>query len=162
MFKVKNEDTRMTWLTLFLCLVKFEYISHSFLVFLMMTFNMYLFPGTDIINSLHNAVFTVNNPSDLTILSPFSLVTRDKVNPLYILFDSRKIRHLILVLFQYSGMSLLIYASETSLWSVKGVDELCLWIAFFRLKLKGHKLQLWIWKKKLSTMYRIVITSISP
>ena len=85
----------------------------------MMTFNMYLFPGTDIINSLHNAVLTVNKPSDLTISSPFSLVIQDKVNPFgYVSsvacpFDSRKIRHLILVLFQYSRMSLLIYASET-------------------------------------------------
>ena len=132
LFKVNNRNPRETcsrlrmktpewhdWHCFCVLIVKFEYISHSFLVFLMMTFNMYLFPGTYKINSLHNAVFTVNTPSDLTISSTFSLVTRGKLislamfHPLYILFDSRKSRHLILVLFQYSRMSFVTYASET-------------------------------------------------
>ena len=94
LFNVNNRNTREIFSTLTMktpewrdwrcscvLMVKFEYISHLFLVYLIMTFNMYLFPGTDIINSLHKTVFTVNNPSDLTSSSPFSLVTQDKVNP---------------------------------------------------------------------------------
>ena len=123
--------------------------------------NLNIFPGTDIINSLHEAVFTVSNPSDLTISSPFSLVTRDKVNSV------GYVSSVVYQTFNFSFVSVLkdvlvnLHVTGFSLWSVKGVDELWLWIAFFRLKLKGHKLQLWIWKKRLSTMYRIVITSMS-
>ena len=124
--------------------------------------NLNIFPGTDIINSLHEAVFTVNNPSGLTISSPFSLVTRDKVNPV------GYVSCVVYQTFNFSFVSVLkdalvnLHVRGFSLWSVKGVDELWFWIAFFRLKLKGHKLQLWIWKKRLSTMHRIVITSMSP
>ena len=105
----------------------------------------------------------------LIISSLFSVVTRCEVNPfgcfspdrIHILFDRRRSRYLVLILFQHSRMSLLIYTPETSLWLVKDVDELCLWIALFRLKLNGNKLQLWIWKQMLSTMLIFVITSIS-
>ena len=41
-------------------IVELEYISHFFLVLLMMTLNIYLFPGRDAIKSLYLSVFTVN------------------------------------------------------------------------------------------------------
>ena len=55
-------------------IVKFEYISHFFLVCLMMTLNTYLFPGRDRIKSLHKAVFTVNNSSGTSNRMPVNFI----------------------------------------------------------------------------------------
>ena len=49
---IKTQERRH-WRRSGVFIVKFVYISHFFLVFQMMTLNMHLFAGRDIITSLH-------------------------------------------------------------------------------------------------------------
>ena len=65
MFKVNNKNTRRRhWRRSSVFIVKFEYVSHFFFVFLMITLNLYLLPGRYLIKPLGYTVFTVNSSSN--------------------------------------------------------------------------------------------------